>query len=103
MLEMREREGSDVLGAREDRGKWGREASKHLAEVDIPQERVKEVSQYSAEVDAPQARQGGSLDIQQKTVRQNSVACVGTPAQQCKKEREMGHKRSYRDLENSTN
>ena len=39
MLEMREREGSDVLGAREDRGNVGREASKHSAEVDASQVR----------------------------------------------------------------
>ena len=50
MLEMREREGSDVLGAREDPGRRGREASKHSAEVEIPKERrSQEVSQYSAE------------------------------------------------------
>ena len=33
MLEMREREGSDVLGAREHPSRRGREASKHSAEV----------------------------------------------------------------------
>ena len=50
MLEMREREGSDVLGAREDRGKGGREASKHSAEVGIPRRRrSQEVSWCSAE------------------------------------------------------
>ena len=55
MLEMREREGSDVLGAREDPGRRGRDASKHSTEVGIPQERrSQEVSQYSAEKSAPQ-------------------------------------------------
>ena len=32
MLELREREGSDVLGAREDPGRRGREAVKHSVE-----------------------------------------------------------------------
>ena len=47
VLEMREREGSDALGAREDRGKGGEDASKHSAEVDASQD--EEVSQYSEE------------------------------------------------------
>ena len=32
-----------------------------------------------------------------KTCRQKSDACVGTPAQQCKRERKVGHERSYRE------
>ena len=55
MLKMREREGSGVLGAREDRGKLGGEASKHSAEVSIPRRRRSpELSQYSAEKSEPQ-------------------------------------------------
>ena len=42
---LRARGGPDVWGTREDLGRRGREASKHSAEVGIPQE----VSQYSAE------------------------------------------------------
>ena len=39
MLEMREREGSGVLGAREDPGRRGREVSKYSVEIDASQER----------------------------------------------------------------
>ena len=41
--------------------------------------------EHSAEVDASQARRGGLA-----TFRQNLVACVGTPAQQCKRVRDSG-------------
>ena len=89
MLEVREREGSDVQTAAS-----GREASKHSAEVGKPQERDKEVSQNSQCIASETRR---SRDIQPKTVRQNLVACVGTPAQQCKRKRELGHERSHRE------
>ena len=66
MLEMREREGSGVLRTREGRAKWSREASKH-----------------SAQVGASQARRGGLPAFSRRPVRQNSVARVETPVQQC--------------------
>ena len=81
------------MGAREDHGKWGREASKDSSEVGIPQLRDKEAPQYSAEVGNRKSRRIAnetrrSRDIRGKTVRQNSVACVETPAQQCRREKE---------------
>ena len=51
MLEVRERGGSDVLGAREDRGKGGRESSKHSAEVDASQERQGGLPAFSRKSD----------------------------------------------------
>ena len=72
--EKREREGSDVLGAREDRGKGGREASKHSAKVGRPQRRrSQEVSQYLAESRCRSEALTGALGHQ---CWLNSTACV---------------------------
>ena len=48
MLEMRESvKALDVLGAREDLGRRGREALKHSGEVDAPQERQGGLAAFS--------------------------------------------------------
>ena len=84
MLEMREREGSDVLGAREDRGNWGREASKHSSEVGFPQERDKEVSQYSAEADASRDKDVSRPSAEDRTAE---FRCMREDARAAERER----------------
>ena len=75
-MQMREREGSDVLGAREDRGKGSRDASKHPAEVD-----------------ASQVRQGGLAAFSRRPVMAEFRCMRGWPPRSSarEREREMGH------------
>ena len=86
MLEMRELQDSDVLGAPENHGKWGRDASKDSSEVGKPQKsmhrkRDKEVSRHSGED------------------RTAELGCVRGDARAAvqEREREMGHRRSHRE------
>ena len=92
MLEMREREGSDVLGAHEDRGKGGTEASKHSAEVDASQVRQGCLAAFSRKPD-PQVRRSQEPFDEDELAR-----CLRGDARAAVQERkEMRHKRSYRE------
>ena len=87
MLEMREREGSDVLGAREDPGRRGREASKHSAEVGIPQGRDAHRRSHSI-----QQKVGAAVRLSQEPSDEDHVAefnCMrGWPPRRSAREKE---------------
>ena len=83
---MREREGSDVLGALEDPSSRGKDASKRSAEVGIPQERS-HMRSYSIQQNVDAAVRLSQEPSDEDEYLQNLDARAGTPARQCKTER----------------